>query len=99
MSRLYRARRLLRATNLAADVVLNERLSADGQVRWQARRSRDRGRLVVVGIVAPSTSETLVEPLNERELLELLEGQVRTVSAAAPASSDGGAGNPERRSR
>ncbi len=59
------------------DVVLNERVSRDGQTRWQARRSHDRGRLIVVGVVAPSDTETLVEPLNERELLELL-GEART---------------------
>lgn len=62
------------------DVILNERVSADGKVRWQARRSNDRGRLVVVGVVAPSDTETLVEPLNERELRELLEGRSTTVT-------------------
>jgi hypothetical protein len=62
-------------TNLDGDVVLAERVSADGLVRWQARRSADRGRLIVVGVVAPSDTETLVEPLSERELLELLEGE------------------------
>jgi hypothetical protein len=36
-----------------------------------------RGRLIVVGVVAPSNKETLVEPLNERELLELLEREAR----------------------
>lgn len=59
-------------THLGGDVVLSERLSRDGRVRWQARRSQDRSRLIVVGVVAPSTTETHVEPLNERELLELL---------------------------
>ena len=63
--------------NLDGDVVLAERLSRNGQVRWQARRSQDRGRLIVVGVVAASNTETLVEPLNERELLELLEGEAR----------------------
>lgn len=64
-------------TSLDGDVVLTERMSRNGQVRWQARRSHDRGRLIVVGVVAPSDRETLVEPLNERELLELL-GETRT---------------------
>jgi hypothetical protein len=56
------------------EVVLAERRSADGQVRWQARRSLDRGRLIVVGIVAPSETETHVALLSERELRDLLEG-------------------------
>jgi hypothetical protein len=64
-------------THLDGDVVLSERVSRNGQVRWQARRSHDRGRLIVVGIVPPSNTETLVEPLNERELRELLEGEAR----------------------
>ncbi len=64
-------------TKLGRDVVLNERVSRDGKVRWQARRSHDRGRLLVVGIVAPSNTETQVEPLNERALRALLEGKSR----------------------
>lgn len=43
-----------------------------GCVTWQARISSDRGRLEVVGIIPPSASTTTFEPLNERELLELL---------------------------
>lgn len=65
-------------TNLDGDVVLNERVSRNGQVRWQARRSHDRGRLIVVGVVAPSITEILVEPLNECDLRDLLEGESRT---------------------
>jgi hypothetical protein len=64
-------------TDRDGNVVLSERLSRDGKVRWQARLSHDRGRLIVVGVVAPSNTETLVEPLDERELLELLEGEAR----------------------
>lgn len=57
------------------DVVLNERVH--GQVTWQARRSAARGRLIVVAVVAPSDTETLVELLTEPQLRELLEGEVR----------------------
>ncbi len=59
---------------LNTDVILAERIAADG-TRWQARRSSDRGRLVVVAIVPASTTETLIHPLTELELLELLEGK------------------------
>ena len=62
-------------TRIVPEDVLAERVSADGRVRWQARRSADRGRLIVVGVVAPSATETLVEPLNERQLRDLLEGE------------------------
>ena len=55
--------------------VLAERLSPDGRVRWQARRSLDRGRLVVVGVVAPSSEPTLIEPLTEDQLRQLLDGE------------------------
>lgn len=55
------------------DVILAERVAADG-TRWQARRSSDRGRLVVYAVIPPSSAETLVAPLSERELVELLEG-------------------------
>jgi hypothetical protein len=54
--------------------VLSERMSGDGRVRWQARRSADRGRLEVIGIVAPSDVPTIILPLTEAELLELLVG-------------------------
>lgn len=54
--------------------VLAERVSADGRVTWVARRSADRGRLEVVGIVAPSETTTVIEPLNETQLRSLLEG-------------------------
>ena len=57
-----------------ADDVLSERLSSDGRVRWQARRSSDRGRLVVVGIVAPSDVPTVIELLDEVQLRALLDG-------------------------
>ncbi len=40
--------------------VLAERTSADGSVTWQARRSADRGRLIVVGVVRPSDTPTVV---------------------------------------
>src|SRR4051812_12560876 len=53
-------------------VVLNERQSPDGHVTWQARVSDDRGRLQIVAIVAPSATATIVEPLNDAELRELL---------------------------
>ena len=43
-----------------------------GAVEWQARISTDRGRLEVVGIVPASVSPTVIEPLDERELRELL---------------------------
>jgi hypothetical protein len=43
-----------------------------GCVTWQARISSDRGRLEVVGIVPASTAPTVIEPLTEPELLELL---------------------------
>lgn len=55
-----------------APVVLAERVSADGRVRWQARIGEDRGRLEVVGIVEPSPTPTTIEHLSQRELLELL---------------------------
>lgn len=54
--------------------VLSERISGDGRVRWQARRSTDRGRLIVVGIVAPSDVPTIIKPLDEPQLRALLEG-------------------------
>jgi hypothetical protein len=43
-----------------------------GVVVWQARISDDRGRLEVVGIVPASTMATAIEPLDERELRQLL---------------------------
>lgn len=43
-----------------------------GAVTWQARISADRGRLEVVGLVPPAEEPTIVEPLTERELCELL---------------------------
>jgi hypothetical protein len=43
-----------------------------GTVVWQARISTDRGRLEVVGLVPASRTPTVIEPLDERELLELL---------------------------
>lgn len=43
-----------------------------GAVVWQARISTDRGRLEVVGIVPASHDATVIEPLDERELRELL---------------------------
>jgi len=53
-------------------VILAQRVSRDGKVTWQARRSPDRGRLQVVGIVAPSAEPTEIEPLTDAELRELL---------------------------
>lgn len=55
--------------------VLAERVSPDGRVRWQARRSSDRGRLIVVGVVEPSDSPTVIELLDEVQLRGLLEGE------------------------
>lgn len=55
--------------------VLAERVSPDGRVTWQARRSSDRGRLVVVGVVAPSDTPTVIELLDEVQLRGLLEGE------------------------
>ena len=55
-----------------AGQVLAERRKGD--VLWQARISADRHRLEVVGMVAASAVPTTIEPLNERELRELLEG-------------------------
>ncbi len=43
-----------------------------GAITWQARISADRGRLEVVGIVQPSATTTVISPLDERELRELL---------------------------
>lgn len=43
-----------------------------GTVVWQARISTDRGRLEVVGIVPPSATATIITPLTDHELLELL---------------------------
>lgn len=63
------------ATCDGADVVLAERVIGDGRVRWQARRSSDRGRLLVVAVVAPSDTETIVTALTERQLVDLLEGE------------------------
>ena len=54
----------------AAGRILSERTK--GCVRWQARVSNDRDRLEVVGIVPASFEPTVIEPLNERELRELL---------------------------
>jgi hypothetical protein len=51
--------------------VLASRLK--GGVLWIARISDDRGRLEVRGIVGPSDRATEVEPLDERELRELLQ--------------------------
>lgn len=58
-----------------AGQVLAERWK--GPVLWQARISTDRHRLEVVGIVPPSAKPTTIEPLNERELRELIEGGPR----------------------
>jgi len=52
--------------------VIAERVSRDGLVRWVARIGADRGRLEVVGIVAPSATSTEIEPLTDDELRELL---------------------------
>lgn len=52
--------------------VLNE-VHRDGVV-WQARRSADRGRLEVVGIVPASSTPVEIEPLTEPQLRALLEG-------------------------
>lgn len=62
----------MRATvnNRVAGHVLSERIK--GAVIWRAQISSDRGRLEVVGIVAPSTTATVIEPLSEHELRELL---------------------------
>ena len=57
----------------AAIEVLSERRSPDGRVVWRAIRSADRGRLRVIGIVAPSLEPTTIDPLNEVELLALLQ--------------------------
>jgi hypothetical protein len=54
--------------------VLNELVSRDGRVRWQARIGADRGRLEVVGIVAPSATPTEIEPLGDVDLRALLAG-------------------------
>lgn len=54
----------------AAGTVLAERMK--GGVIWRAQISHDRGRLQVCGIVPASTTATVIEPLDERELLELL---------------------------
>lgn len=43
-----------------------------GAVLWQARISSDRGRLEVIGLVAPSATPTTIEVLTEPELRELL---------------------------
>lgn len=50
--------------------ILAERVK--GHVTWQARIGADRGRLEVVGIVPPSPMSTVIEPLTEAELRELL---------------------------
>ncbi len=57
-----------------AGQVLAERVK--GAVTWQARVSHDRGRLELVGIVQPSATPTVIEPLNTRELMELLDGRI-----------------------
>lgn len=54
-----------------AGTILAERHK--GAVVWQARISQDRGRLEVVGIVPASTTETVIEPLTEPELRQLLD--------------------------
>lgn len=54
--------------------VLNQLTSADGRVTWQARVSDDRGRLEVVGIVAPNAEPTTIEPLSDVDLRALLAG-------------------------
>lgn len=41
-------------------------------VTWQARRSRDRGRLEVVGLVEPSAAVTVITLPTARELRRLL---------------------------
>lgn len=43
-----------------------------GDVTWQARISVDRGRLEVIGIVPASPAATVITPLDEQELRELL---------------------------
>ena len=60
------------ARHRVAGQVLAERRK--GAVVWQARISADRHRLEVVGLVPPSAERTTIEPLNERELRALLEG-------------------------
>ena len=55
---------------MRAGTVLNTRRK--GSVTWQARIGTDRDRLEVIGVVAPSTTATEIEPLTEYELLELL---------------------------
>lgn len=50
--------------------ILAERMK--GGVIWRAQISQDRGRLEVVGIVPASTTATVIEPLDEQELRELL---------------------------
>src|SRR5262245_57421028 len=54
--------------------VLNQLTSCDGRVTWQARVSQDRGRLEVVGVVAPSSEPTEIEPLSDVDLRGLLAG-------------------------
>jgi hypothetical protein len=56
----------------AVTEILAERVSSDGRVRWQARRSADRGRLIVVGVVQPSDVPTIVTPLTDEQLRDLL---------------------------
>ena len=51
--------------------ILNERRK--GPVTWQSRVSADRGRLEVVGLVPPSPVITVILPLTEAELRELLD--------------------------
>lgn len=60
------------AVRVAGQVLAERR---KGGVLWQARVSADRNRLEVLGVVAPSDTETLVAPLTEDELRDLLEGQ------------------------
>ena len=55
-----------------------------GAVEWRARVSSDRGRLEVVGIVPASTTATVIEPLSEPELLELL-GELALDETAPPS--------------
>jgi hypothetical protein len=48
--------------------VLRELVRHD--IRWQARRSEDRGRLEVVAVVPASATATVVQLLSEAELRE-----------------------------
>lgn len=70
---------------LAGTVLASRR---KGSVTWQARISIDRGRLEVVGIVPASAAPTTIEPLDERELRELL-GEGTDLDGHLGAHTDG----------